>query len=484
MADDNEILTDIEIEIEASLHDIETTLSEFHMINVEGEPEGKNPIEASLTDVKKEVKKGKDDSPDYVKTIGLVSDLLKTVASSVKIFTNPKSNEYQIASGAFLMASSFVKVLGVIPGASLVTGPISAVLKLVGSILGKFGTKKETNYYSMVEQIVRDANNFQSTKETWKSLMGAIGTMGPMHTDLVFILSQTWEDMDIIRFNSNPIGLNDISALASSNLSSAYEDMLLNLPKENKANWANTAETFFYINKVVAFKVLVLLEGIAYYQLIGNGPIIKSDATAKTLNNSLEAFMDQSLVNSKFYFAEPGIVTSVIAHHIYRMPPDKFWFISRVFCNLYNACSLPSALLLEEYFFSNQAGQGQFVCSCDANHDHKPEDDNGRCVRLATLFDRRGPSAGIKDPDIERRSMTIPGDILTDDQMMYMLLTAVPPKPWMAPERYHVTDIRNKDMRRSHFALWGEKFGMDAPDLPYFSWTLMAKKCTKERLQT
>ncbi len=42
MADDNEILTDIEIEIESSLQEIEQALSEFNMINVEGEPAGQN----------------------------------------------------------------------------------------------------------------------------------------------------------------------------------------------------------------------------------------------------------------------------------------------------------------------------------------------------------------------------------------------------------------------------------------------------------
>jgi len=272
-----------------------------------------------------------------------VDGVFDAIGEAIPKFTNPNSNGADIASGILAITGAVVMVAGRVTGVAMIAGPLGYAIKLVGSIVGVFGNSKTSQYFNALEQMVNDAVDRVNTEQVNQDIAGAFSQMYQRHQVIAYLLTNTYSDPQRQLLYTNP----DITVMmfadeAEKELGAAYKNLSYNTDKSKKDNWANAAETFYSLSQLVAFKVLYLLEGFAYFQLAESGtfPLSKDKSDNQqpnvptrtaTMNAVIQNFMGNYAKKGDPYFVAPTIQTGVITNCIYQFPENKFKFIATLY---------------------------------------------------------------------------------------------------------------------------------------------------------
>ena len=403
-------------------------------------------VQKTLTEINDKFAK----DTNYFKEVGEVFTSLKT---AIPKFTSPKSNKADIMSGVFQVSSSLLKVIGLIPGASVVTGPLSTALKLIGNIFGVFGSS-EGKYNTEIADLINNAVDQLETDMAVSGIKGKINEMKGEHELLASILSKTYADPSKLLVQYHDFTVKYFINIGEFELGVAYSDLLKNTDRSHRANWANAAAEFYSISQLVAFKVLYMVEGIAFFELAEEkeGLFVRTNQ----MKDSLLAFMTDYYQRGQTYFIKPTLTVAAITHSIYRLDQSEFDLLSE----LYDYLSSGKA----SYWPSN-ASNYRFNCAIPQKH-NVGSTGSSECIRLTTLFAHR------EKEDKKNRVLSTLMNADTDSVSYNADRSTAAPV-------YTSKEHEEKSPETAHFAIWARLDGRpDKP--PYYNWVIEAKNKHKE----
>lgn len=315
----------------------------------------------------------KDKKSNYFDT---TTDVFKAIGSGIGKFTKKDANGADIASGILVISSAVFKMLGLIPGAKVITGPLSMAFKLFGSIAGYFGSSKTSRYYLALETMVNDAVDRVNSEQTVENLNGAMNEIQERQGKIAHLLSLKYTNApEQLSIYNNEITTDYFSGAGEFELGAAYDNISKNIGKSHRGNWARTAGTFYSICELVSYKHLFLLQGIAYFQLAETDRSESSKNATVTFSTS--AFMKKYYDKSLPYFERPSLRTAAITHYIYRLTESSFNFIA-LLCDTLSEGSAT--------YWPEKASNYEFGCSISGKHD---AGGGPKCIKLTTLFAHR-----------------------------------------------------------------------------------------------
>lgn len=310
-------------------------------------------------------------NPSAFSQSGQVIDAL---SSGITVWTDPNASAEQIASSSLNVASKVLYASAAIPGVDVITAPLGFIVGLIGAIVGVFGSHKKTNYYQVLQKMIDDAVNQLESEQVDQDLAGALNTMQGQYWTICDLLSQgeVPSGSPVIQdFNTQ-----SFTTAASQQLGEAFKNLEINLPYEKRDNWDNAAETYHSLSTVLAFKVMYLMQGVSYFQLVDANTSDPGRRAQVLLDyiNSLYA-RSSELGQAAIYMVRPDITHSVITQAIYRLSEDEFRSIGALMAYYVNDPRAPEP---KPWFWPTNATQYRF---------HAPE---GDVVRLSTWSNRVG----------------------------------------------------------------------------------------------
>jgi hypothetical protein len=308
-------------------------------------------------------------NPSAFNQSGQVIDALN---SGIAVWTNPNSSAEQIASSSLNVASKVLYATAAIPGVDIVTAPLGFLVGLIGAIVGVFGSHKKTNYYQALQKMIDDAVNQLESEQVDQDLAGALNTMQ----------GQYWTICDILSLGAVPagspiaqdFGTESFTTAASQQLGEAFKNLEINLPYAKRDNWDNAAETYHSLATVLAFKVMYLMQGVSYFQLV-DANTSDPGRRAQVLIDYINSLYARSseLGQAAIYMVRPDITHSVITQAIYRLSEDEFRSIGALMAYYIDD---PNATGTKPWFWPTNATQYRFHAA------------DGDMVRLSTWANR------------------------------------------------------------------------------------------------
>lgn len=310
------------------------------------------------------------------KSLDGVSDIFSTLGKAIGKFTYSGSTQIDIVSGIFDITSSVIKIFALIPGASTIAGSLGTAVGIVGAVIGVFGTSKTTKYFNALTGMVNDAVQKLNDDLTKQSLSGAMEVLSADHDMLVNILSVEHSDLNSLKETYKDFTVKSFTEMAEKELGAAIEYLNGSTVGSNHNNWPIAADTFHKLTELVAFKILCLLESLAYFMLVENGRT-DTGSSSYGINASLNSFLVKYNKHLAPFFKKPTVTNAALTHNIYRFTDDKFDFVL-------NVCKY---LAQEELLFFPQ-GTHPYKFNCTHSKKHVLGASNSgsvQCIRMTTL---------------------------------------------------------------------------------------------------
>lgn len=338
----------LDIAVTQSLTEINMTINNIKILR---ESTG---VQSALNDLKEEVSQ----KPSAFSESGQVIDQLN---SSIAVWENPKSNAADIVSSSLALTSKILFASGL--------GGLGFIIGLGGAIAGAFGSKKSTNYYNVLNTMINGAVNRLNSELIDESLSGGLREMETNFWTINDIL-----DKGEVPKNS-PITFDystkDFTTAATKQLGAAYKNLQLNLSYDHRENWENAAETFYTMSQILNFKVLLLTQAVAFFQLVdanSSDPDRRASVILDYLNNE---FPSTAKSQTAPYMMKPDLAHGAITQAIYRLPDDKFRIVGSLMAYLNDQKML---------FWPHGASQYRFKSSPNSKN---------LAVRISTWYDRK-----------------------------------------------------------------------------------------------
>lgn len=346
---------------------------------------------AAVTNTLKKIDEEKKQKPDYFDE---VDDVFDALTRAIPKFTNKNSNTADIFSGICDVASAVVKVGGLLTGQLAVAGALSYALKLVGSVIGVFGSSKTTRYFAALTEMVNAANNTSLSKDVNQQLGGAMHEIYSRHIKVSWLLSIDFsvEKNDLQERYGNEITTEYFRQPGIFELGAAFKNLDANVSKDSRANWANAAGTYYMASQLMGIKILFYLEGIAYFNL-AEKDAFSATSRYNAIQHELDGFRASYLRFSGKFFGRPSVAYAAITQYIYRLDEPHFKLVAHVFDFLDEERVVP-------FWPVGEKSKTWFTC----NIKHTAPGVNNVCLRATTLF------ANFSNKDSDHRVLTIHGD--------------------------------------------------------------------------
>ncbi len=394
---------------------------------------------AAVTESLDAINKKLETDPEYFDALDGVFEAL---TNTIPKLASTDSNGADITSGVLEIASALIKAIAIVSGGSVITEACAYVVKIVGSIVGAFGSY-DGSYKKQLETMISDAMKEMGTDAAMKQLSGQISEMQSSQELLASILSKTYADPKKLIDDYKDFSVKYFVTMAEDELGQTIYVISSNANKDSRKNWSNAADTFYMLTQLIAYKALFMLEGISFYNLAEDGAAEKT--LANQMVDSLNDFMVRYAGKGAPFFAKPNIQHAAITQFIYRFSDKKFRFVYGV----YNYFS-PKGLDLWS------AAAYKFDCKLNT-HNVSLTKTGFNCVRLSTLY-------------------------ATRDSNKEMILT-IPPYGQSGSE----SDLKNgiaygnlqfverNGSGTSHFSFFPAQ-----DNVPYITWTLEARNTNEE----